>query len=284
MAKRTFPWLTEFDIAHRGLFEAGTELEENTIAAVKAAVEKGLAVEIDVRTTADDIVVVFHDETLDRLTEKTGPVIQWGFQQLKPYNVGQSGKPIPSLPDVMDVVAGKVPIFIEIKSPGPGKDIQKVCAGVRHCFEGYAGPVAVMSFDPRITAWFRSYMPKYARGVVIGREVLLQWHTRMLIPLWMRKAKPDFIACDINLLPNSFCAGWRKKGKPLLTWTVKEQHMVDIARSHADAIIFEQPAIEFDAPSSQQPNLAEENQTTQSPDDQDVDKEPKGARGIGTRG
>lgn len=288
MAKRTFPWLTNFDIAHRGLYKAGTTLEENTIAAVSAAVEKGLAVEIDVRTTADDIVVVFHDDTLDRLTEKTGPVTQWGFQQLKPYNVGQSGTPIPSLPDVMDVVAGKVPIFIEIKSPGPGKDIQKVCAGVRHCFEGYAGPVAVMSFDPRITAWFKGYMPKYARGVVIGREVLLHWHTRALIPFWLRKAKPDFIACDINLLPNSFCNGWRKKGKPLLTWTVKEKHMVEIARKHADAIIFEQPALEFDQPAetpTKTPIDIKQSDTSVKPSEKEQKiEEPKGARGIGTQG
>lgn len=257
MAKRDFPWLTQYKIAHRGLFQPGTALEENTIAAVSAAVENGLAVEVDVRTTADDIVVVFHDDTLERLTDGTGLVSQWGFQQLKKHEVGKSGAPMPSLPDVMDVVAGKVPIFIEIKSPGKGKDIQKVCAGVRHCFEGYAGPVAIMSFDPRITEWFKNYMPKYARGVVVGREVLLHWHMRMLIPWWMRKTKPDFLACDVNLLPNGFCQKWRKKGRPLLTWTVKERHMVEIAQEHADALIFEQPALEFGV------------------------KEPKGVRGIG---
>lgn len=246
MAKREFPWLTQHNIAHRGLHKPGTALEENTVAAVRAAVERGLAVEVDVRTTADDIVVVYHDETMERLTDFDAPVAKWGFQQIRKYNVGNSGAPIPSLPDVMDVVAGQVPIFIEIKSPGPGKDIQKVCAGVRHCFEGYAGPVAVMSFDPRIVAWFKNYMPKYARGVVVGREALLDWRNRLLIPFWLRKTKPDFIACDVNLLPNSFCAKWRKKGKPLLTWTVKEQHMVPIAKEHADALIFEQPALEVD--------------------------------------
>ena len=241
--KREFPWLTQYDIAHRGLHTAGTLAEENTIPAVKAAMDKGYAVEIDVRCTADDIIVVFHDETLERLTQGNGLVSHWGFQQLRKYNVGQSAMPIPSLPDVMDVVDGQVPIFIEIKSPGKGRDIQKLCAGVRHCFEGYAGPIAVMSFDPRITAWFRNYMPKYARGVVVGREVLLNWRTRMLIPFWLKKADPDFIACDVNLLPNGFCTGWQKKGKPVLTWTVKEKHLVPIAKKHANAMIFELPAL-----------------------------------------
>ncbi len=239
--KRHFPWITEYNVAHRGLFKANTKLEENTIAAVQAAVDKGYGVEIDVRTTADDIVVVFHDSTLDRLTEGEGNLDRWGFQQLKKYSIGLTGASIPSLPDVMDVIDGKVPLFIEIKAPDHD-DIQKICAGVRHCFEGYSGPVAIMSFDPRIITWFKQYMPKYARGLIVGREALLSWRNRLLAPFVLRKTKPDFIACDINLLPNSACARWRKKGKPLLTWTVKSDVHVDVGRTHADALIFEQPA------------------------------------------
>jgi glycerophosphoryl diester phosphodiesterase len=239
---REFPWLTEKDIAHRGLFQAGTSLEENTVASVQAAKTAGYAIEIDVRTSADDIIMVFHDPTLERLTDGAGAVSKWGFKQLQQYTVGKTSKGIPTLPDIMDEIDGEVPIFIELKSP-THDDIQKLCAGVRHCFEGYRGPVAVMSFDPRIIAWFREYMPKYARGVVIGREVLLDWKARLAIPFWLRKTKPDFLACDINLLPNSFCERWRKQGKPLLTWTVKDKVMEEVGRKHADALIFESPAV-----------------------------------------
>ena len=240
--KRAFPWLTEFDVAHRGLFRKGSAAEENTMAAVSAAMQAGYAAEIDVRTTADDIVIVFHDDTLDRMTDGVGRVDMWGFQQLKKHTVGASGQPIPSLPDVLDVVDSQRPLFIEIKSSRK-LDIQKVCAGVRHSFEGYPGPVAVMSFDPRVVSWFKDYMPKYARGLVVGRELLLNFRSRMLLSYWLRKSKPDFMACDINLLPNNFCARWRGRGKPLLTWTVRTQQMEEIARQHADALIFEAPAV-----------------------------------------
>jgi len=239
---RIFPWLTEFDIAHRGLFETGTAAEENTVAAISAAKEAGYAAEIDVRTSADDIIMVYHDNTLERLTPGEGPVAQWGFKQLKALEVGNSGAGIPTLPEIMDVIDGEVPLFIELKSPSHN-DIQKVCAGVRHCFEGYKGPVAVMSFDPRIVAWFKQYMPKYPRGIVVGRETLLQWKNRLAVPYWLNKTKPDFLACDINLLPNSFCERWRKKGKPLLTWTVRDKKFEEIGRKHADALIFEKPAV-----------------------------------------
>lgn len=239
---RDFPWLTAQDVAHRGLFRAGTPAEENTLAAVGAAIDAGYAAEIDVRTTADDIVVVFHDDDLTRMTDGEGTVSLWGFQQLKKYTVGKSGHPIPSLPDMLDLVDNRKPLFIEIKS-SKQTNIQKLCAGVRHSFEGYRGDVAIMSFDPRVVRWFRDYMPKYARGLVIGREFLLGVRSRLALSFAVKKCQPDFIACDVNLLPNTFCTKWRSRGKPVLTWTVRTKQMEDIARQHADALIFEAPAV-----------------------------------------
>lgn len=239
---RSFPWLTEFDIAHRGLHTPGSKEEENTVAAVIAAISAGFAVEVDVRATVDGIIVVFHDETLDRMTDGTGPLSKLGFSQLQQYNIGNSEQPAPSLPDVMEAIGEKQPLFIEIKS-SKDTNIQLLCAGVRHCFEGHGSKVAIMSFDPRILTWFKTYMPKYARGLVVGREFLLSWRHRTALSFWLRRTKPDFMACDVNLLPNSLCERWRKNGKPLLTWTVKDKKMEAIARKHADALIFERPAV-----------------------------------------
>ncbi len=239
---RDFPWLAEHNIAHRGLFKPGTREEENTLPAIEAAIKAGFAVEVDVRATVDGIIVVFHDDTLDRMTDGKGSVRALGFAQLSNYKVGNSGAPAPSLPDVLEAVDERRPIFVEIKS-SKDTDIQIVCAGVRHCFEGYGGPIAVMSFDPRVVGWFKKYMPRYARGMIVGREFLLSWRNRASLGFWLRRTKPDFVACDINLLPNSFSMRWRKSGKPLLTWTVKDKTMESIAREHADALIFERPAV-----------------------------------------
>ena len=235
---RDFPFLKTPLIAHRGLFELGTEREENTLAAINAAVEAGFGVEIDVRITADDLIVVFHDETLDRMTDATGHVGRFGLQLIRKHKVGASGMPIPTLSEALEVIQGKVPLFVEIKS-SPTIDIQKTCAGVRHCFEGYPGPVAIMSFDPRIIAWFKKYMPSYARGWVIGREALLSIKERAMSKYAIWKTTPDFLACDINLLPNSLTSNWSSRGNPLLTWTVRTEEHKQIARMYTDGMIFE---------------------------------------------
>lgn len=239
---RNFDWLTAKSIAHRGLHKAGSEAEENTLAAIRKALDAGFAVEVDVRASVDGIIVVFHDETLERMTDGEGEVDKLGFAQMQKFTVGKSGKPMPSLPDVMEEVDTKAPIFVEIKSSRK-TDVQVLCAGVRHCFEGYRGQVAIMSFDPRVISWFKSYMPNYPRGLVVGRESLLNWRNRTALTLWLGRLKPDFLACDINLLPNGLCSRWRKRGKPLLTWTVKDKRLEEVAKEHADALIFEAPAV-----------------------------------------
>ncbi|MFC3050720.1 glycerophosphodiester phosphodiesterase family protein [Kordiimonas pumila] len=239
---RSFPWLTEYKIAHRGLFEAGTAIEENTRAAVAAAVAAGYGVEIDVQGSADNIIMVYHDTELGRLVEGSGPLSNIGFQQLRLLEIANTGETMPTLPDILEEINGQVPVFIEVKSTKQS-DVQKLCAGVRHCLEGYGGPAAIMSFDPRVVSWFKSYMPKYARGLIMGREILLNWKTRLALPFIIRKSSPDFVACDINLLPNSFCQRWRKKGKPVLTWTIRNQLLEDVGKKYADALIFEKPAV-----------------------------------------
>ncbi len=239
---RDFPWLAQKSIAHRGLHKAGTEAEENTLPAIEAALNAGFGIEVDVRATVDGIIIVFHDDTLDRMTDGTGPVDKLGFAEMQHHIVGKSDRPAPSLPDVLELVDRQQPVYVEIKSSRKA-DIQMICAGVRHCFEGYGGEVAVMSFDPRIVAWFKKYMPRYPRGLILGREFMLNWRARMALSFWLKRVTPDFLACDINLLPNSLCERWRKQGKPVLTWTVRDKKMEAIGQQHADALIFERPAV-----------------------------------------
>ena len=71
-------WLTARPIAHRGLHDRAASRPENTLAAARAAVAGGFAIECDVQLSADGEAMVFHDAALGRLTEAREAVAAGG--------------------------------------------------------------------------------------------------------------------------------------------------------------------------------------------------------------
>ncbi len=229
-------WLGEWAYAHRGLH--GTGLPENSPAAFAAAIARGLGIECDVQRTLDGQAVVFHDWVLDRLTAETGAVARHSAAQLGQIALAGGGDTIPSLRQVLDQVAGKVPLLIELKSKRD-RQIGALCLAVRRQLEGYRGRHAVMSFDPRVGRWFAANSPLTVRGLVVteDNDKALAGRFRRRLALW--HARPDFLAYDIRDLPSRFAAAERKRGLPLLTWTVRSPEHRERAAAHADAPIAE---------------------------------------------
>jgi glycerophosphoryl diester phosphodiesterase len=145
---------------------------------------------------------------------------------------------IPSLRQVLDQIAGQVPVLIEVKSQR-GSHVAALCLAVRRVLEGYQGPHGVMSFDPRVPRWFATHSPLTPRGLVITEEndKALSGRIRRHLALW--HAKPDFLAYDIRDLPSSFAAAQRRRGVPVVTWTVRSGEHRDRASDYADAPIAE---------------------------------------------
>ena len=110
------PWLTARPIAHRGLHDRSAGIVENSIAAAKAAVERGFAIECDVQDTADGEVVVFHDHTLDRLTGASGVVKATSLARMTALTLTDSRETVPTLQDFLAAIAGRTPLVLEIKS------------------------------------------------------------------------------------------------------------------------------------------------------------------------
>ena len=240
-------WLTERPVAHRGLHGAGSGRIENTPTAIGAAADRGFAIEIDVHLSADGRVFAFHDETLDRLTEGTGDVHEKTLAELKAAPFRATSDRIPSLEEVLEIVAGRTPLVVEVKSRfGPLQtDLVEAVAGV---LSGYRGPVAVMSFDPRIVADFARIAPGLTRGVVADDaaepahygtfDAAARADLAALGHLaWSR---PQFVAYWVKLLPNDVSRRVRDELKlPLLTWTVRTPEDRARAAAHADQMIFE---------------------------------------------
>ncbi|MFM5916833.1 MAG: glycerophosphodiester phosphodiesterase family protein [Novosphingobium sp.] len=231
-------WLRASEYAHRGLHLAG--VPENSPSAFAGAIARGMGIECDVQRSRDGQAVVFHDADLDRLTAESGKLSARTAAELGKITISGSDDTIPTLAQLLAQIGGKVPLLIEIKSPRRAKrEIGVLCLAVKRALEGYLGPHAIMSFDPRAVRWFRQHSPLTVRGLVVTEEnekTLLGMIKRRL-SLWA--AKPDFLAYDIRDLPSRFAAAQQRRGLPLLTWTVRSEELRERALVHADAPIAE---------------------------------------------
>jgi glycerophosphoryl diester phosphodiesterase len=225
-------WLKGVVYAHRGVH--GPQAVENSSSAFAAAIQAGLGIECDVQESADRRAVVFHDHDLDRLTGKKGAVAGRTAADLARIALRSSPDTIPSLRNVLEQVAGRAPLLIEIKTVRE-RGVAALCRTVQRDLADYPGPCAVMSFDPRAGGWFRRNAPATVRGLVIseadGGE---HWRLRAL---W--QARPDFLAYAIHDLPSRFAAAQRARGIPVLTWTVSSEALLARARAQADGFIAE---------------------------------------------
>ena len=234
-------WLGDGTYAHRGLHGGGRI--ENSTSAFAAAIERGLGIECDVQRSRDGQARVFHDWELDRLTGESGPLKARDAAELARITLAGSDDTIRTLPELLAQIAGKVPLLIEIKSKREVR-YAPLCLAVRRAIEGYRGPVAAMSFDPRVVRWFERNAPHVVRGLVVTEEGRRTLSGRIRRHLWLWQAKPEFLAYDIRDLPSGFATSQRARGLPLLTWTVRSAELLERARQCADAPIAEGPGVE----------------------------------------
>ena len=237
MTRRAAPdWLMQWEYAHRGLHSSG--VPENSLSAAEAAIAAGLGIECDIQRSRDDHPMVFHDWDLERLTGEAGATEDRVANDLEALGLtGTEEHPV-RLATFLDVVAGRVPLLIEIKSRR-GYDVQWTCAYVSRLLGNYSGSHAVMSFDPRVPRWFRRHAPLTPCGLVMREDehgdTQKAWQRKLT--LWL--AKPDFLAYHIVALPSEWVANLRSGGLPVLTWTVNSPETRARALAHADALIVE---------------------------------------------
>lgn len=238
-------WLTERPAAHRGLHEAEHGVIENTPTAARAAVEAGFAVECDVQLTADGEAVIFHDFTLDRLTTATGRIDQRSTADLVGIAFKATGDRMPTLEGFLDLIAGRAPVFVEIKSRFDGG--LTLTRRVAEILRGREEPIAVMSFDEAIVEALSALTPGRPRGIVAQAppsdpQQLPPQTSRRRSPaslLHLDHARPDFLAWRVRDLPHPVPDFARRSGLPVLTWTVRTPEERQTAAAFADQIIFE---------------------------------------------
>ena len=241
---RDLGWLTAHPIAHRGLHDRAAGRIENTLPAAEAAVARNFAIECDLQLTSDGVPVVFHDDRLDRLTEETGPVGARSHAELRTIRLRDTDAGIPTLEELLDVVDGRVPLVIELKSGWNGD--RRLEQAVAPIVTAYAGPAAMMSFDPASMAAIRRLAPSLPRGLVADATRGEHWQ-RLSAParfaqrhlLGAVTAWPHFVSYGIADLPANAPLMARHLGLPLICWTVRTPAERDKARAWTDQITFE---------------------------------------------
>ena len=212
---------------------------ENSGGAIAAAVEQGFGVELDVQLSRDGEAMVFHDYELGRLTAGQGPVAARTAAELQAIRLDVCNEVMPRLPEALEIVGGRTPLLIEVKSPD--RHVARLCAAVAEAVETYRGPVAAMSFNPQVAGWFARYAPDVLRGLVVTEEGKRGPRGRFERPLALWRARADFLAYDIRDLPSRFAGAARRRGLPVYTWTVRTDADRARAAAHADQVIFEAP-------------------------------------------
>lgn len=239
-------------IAHRGLHDAGGGIVENSAGAFAAALAAGRGIECDLRPAANGLPIVFHDETLERLVDGHGRIAPLTPSDLARLRYKGSGEPIITFADLLDLVQGREPLLVEIKSEWGPPDMAFLAAIAKQA-KRYTGPLALMSFDPAVMRAMRELAPDVPRGLVSGLYTQDDpdddWWAdklskeRAFALSHLLEAGPvgaDFHAYHVKALPTPVTRYVREvQGLPLFTWTVRTAEDAVVAQQWADAPIFE---------------------------------------------
>ena len=231
------------DYAHRGFFDNGDGVPENSLAAFKYAVVGGFGIELDVQLTADGEVVVFHDYDLKRMCGENVKLSSLTLEELRKYKLAGTNYGIPTFKEVLKLVDGRVPLLVELK--GESNDVS-LCPKVAEILDGYNGAYSVESFNPFLLRWFKKNRPDTARGQLVSnllkakqggnfaRNLVL---TAMLTNCFSR---PDFIAVDEKFMRGiSVWVCVNLFGAKMFVWTVRKKEHFDINKENGDCSIFE---------------------------------------------
>jgi len=235
-------------VAHRGLHDPAAGVIENSATAVSRACQAGFAIECDLQPACDGTPMVFHDFTLNRLTGQADAIADLSVDQLTATRLKGSPDTIATLAEVLNRIAGRVPVMAEIKTDwGPPKPefLDRICQLV----SAYPGPVALKSFDPAIMAVVRKTAPRIPRGLVSARFDLHGWPPPSLSQAKAERlahmldagcVAPQFFSYHVADLPTPVTRFIRQVlNKPIFGWTVRTPDELERCADHADAPIFE---------------------------------------------
>ena len=228
--------------AHRGLH--GNGAPENSLAAFRRAVDGGYGMELDIHLLKDGNLAVLHDHSLKRTAGADVNIEDLTAEELNHYRLEGTDEPIPLFSQVLELVAGRTPLIVELKSTTA--NFAALCDAATRMLEGYEGVYCIESFDPRCIGWLKKHRPQLIRGQLAENflrakggikpifKVLMSWQLTHFLTL------PDFVAFKYRDRKN--LGTWLSRhlwGAQGVSWTIKTQQELDTAEAEGWIPIFE---------------------------------------------
>jgi glycerophosphoryl diester phosphodiesterase len=242
----------ERPIAHRGLHDKAAGVIENTLRSAEAAIAGGFAIECDLQVSSDGEAIVFHDQTLDRLTDAAGSLSARSAAEIAKVRITGADEPPPTFAALLEAIAGRTPVICELKSRFDGD--WRVGDRVIALAAAYDGPLALKSFDHDLVGYLRLRRPRTRPGehCPIGIVAEASYHDAIWAFLTAEQkqewtdfdhfdvARPDFLSWNVNDLPHKIPFLMKElHGAPIMAWTVRTAEQRQAALKWADQIVFE---------------------------------------------
>ena len=216
-------------------------IPENSLEAFDKAIENNYGIELDVSFTKDKKTVVFHDDNLLRMTGLNKKISDCTLEEIESLYLNGTDYKIPTFNEVLDLVDGKVPLIIEIKS---NRDRDGLCNSVKNELNDYNGRFCIESFDPLIMSRIKKNMPDVIRGQLSMKftkdnkapkslKIALEY---LLLNF---KSRPHFIAYNWIDSNNLSLRILRKLDIITVAWTVNSEKALEVSNERFDTIIFE---------------------------------------------
>ncbi len=227
--------------AHRGLHTPDKSIPENSLPAFDRACNHGYGIELDIQLSKDGQIVVFHDDTLDRVCGVEGRVDDYTYDELKQMKLCGTNEYIPLFSEVLACVDGRGPLIVELKD---GRRNNELCQKALVMLRGYKGDYCIESFQPMIVAWFKKNAPdifrgqlsSYAKDLNHGKVTPATWAlANMLVDCISR---PQFMAYNVTM-KSPLAKLVKKLGAVSVVWTVRPANDINKITAENDAVIFE---------------------------------------------
>ena len=244
-------FIKRIPIAHRGFHDK--DHPENSILAAQNAIDHGYAIELDICSTKDEKIVVFHDVYCDRCLGLPDMISKYTYDEIKdiPY-MGFENLRVMLFEDYLKFIDGRTPLLIELK---PSFGFKNFVPDDVKILRQYKGEFVLQSFSPFTLIELKKIAPEMIRGQLVTKDLsqmpyntlhdkinyFIVWLFGFTSLLWL--STPDFCNIDIR------CYGKYQKRyaiRNVLTFVVRTEDEYKRAMRCTDNVVFEDMEIKVD--------------------------------------